>query len=314
MNSDSAARVIVAGSINMDIVAQVQRLPVPGETVPGTSLAYFPGGKGANQAVAASRAGGDVLMIGAVGDDAFGPDLLGFLRSNRIDTDVIEKRDGTPTGTALITVDDSGENSIVVVPGANGSLIEDYVVGAVIPQKGDVLVAQFETPLLATIAFFAAGKAAGATCILNPAPAGNVPTDLLSHVDILVVNETELGIVSGGPIGDSPSVGDIKAANERLRTMGFTGSVVVTLGARGAVTILQDRIIEVFGRAVTAVDTTGAGDCFVGYLASSLALGRDMDKALVIANAAASLCVQRRGAGPSMPERIEVDELLSAAT
>jgi len=310
----SAARVIVAGSINMDIVAQVQRHPVPGETISGTSLAYFPGGKGANQAVAASRAGAEVAMVGAVGDDAFGPNLLEFLRSNSIDTSAIEVKASTPTGTALIIVDATGENSIVVVPGANGAIQADDVVQAAAPQKGDVLVAQFETPLSATTAFFATGRTAGAACILNPAPAAAVPQELLAQVDVLVVNETELGVVSGASLGDSPTAAEIRAAHDRLKALGFTGCLVATLGARGAITVLGDRVIEIAGRRVNAVDTTGAGDCFVGYLSSSLALGQDMDKALGVANVAASLCVQRPGAGPSMPHAAEVDSLMSVET
>ena len=309
--TSSVARVIIAGSINMDIVAQVQRHPVPGETVPGTTLAYFPGGKGANQAVAASRAGADVTMTGSVGNDAFGSDLVAFLQDNGIDTSAVEEKN-ICTGTALIVVDVAGENSIVVVSGANGTMSAEDVVGACVPHKGDVLVAQFETPVSATTAFFATGKAAGARCILNPAPAAKVPTDLLTQVDILVVNETELCVASGDDLGDSPTMAGIKAASERLRRLGFTGCLVATLGARGALALLGDRVIEVPGRQVDAVDTTGAGDCFVGYLASSLAQGQDMDNALTTANAAASLCVQRPGAGPSMPQREEVDDLVSA--
>jgi ribokinase len=310
--SNSAARVIVAGSINMDIVAQVDRHPVPGETLTGSSLSYSPGGKGANQAVAASRAGADVVMIGAVGDDAFAPDLIDFLKLRGVNIRTIKRSESTPTGTALITVDSEGENSIVVIPGANATLDGEYVINAAKIRNGDVLLAQFETPLSATISFFAGGIAAGATCILNPAPAATVPTELLTQVDVLIVNETELGVVSGEHFDDLPAVGQIKAAYERLRKLGFTGCLVATLGARGVVSVLGARVIEIPGRVVNVVDTTGAGDCFVGYLAACLALGQDMDKALCIANTAASLSVQCAGAGPSMPEKARVDGIVKA--
>lgn len=311
--SKAGARVVVVGSINMDIVARVQRHPVPGETVPGSDLSYFPGGKGANQAVAAARAGAQVAMLGAVGGDAFGPDLLDFLRVNEIATDGVERRSVDATGTALIVVDAAGENSIVVVPGANGAVGPD-VVQRLTPRKGDVLVAQFETPVEATAALFMSGRETGATCVLNPAPAAAVARGLLGLVDVLVVNETELGVIAGRNLGESPTVEEVRDAYALLRKLGFDGCLVATLGAKGSLTLIGDRVIEIKGRVVEAVDTTGAGDCFVGYLASSLALGRDMDNALLIANAAASLCVQRPGAGPSMPRRAEVEVLMELQT
>jgi ribokinase len=303
-----ASRVLVAGSINMDIVAKVQRHPVPGETISGTDLAYFPGGKGANQAVAAARAGATVLMLGAVGDDAFAEELVSFLEKNNVSTDGVVCRSNTPTGTALIIVDAAAENEIVVVPGANGT-VDATVVGGSRPNKGDVLVAQYETPISSTLAFFDSGRRVGATCVLNPAPAATVSDDLLDHVDILVVNETELSLVAAVDVGSQAGTAEIRAAAERLRERGFHGALVATLGARGSVTVVGNRTIEVEGRRVEAIDTTGGGDCFTGYLASGLSEGRDIETALRIANDAASLCVQRAGAGPSMPLKAEVDAL-----
>jgi ribokinase len=309
MTEMNEGRVLVAGSINMDIVGTVARHPQPGETLSGSALAYFPGGKGANQAVAASRAGGDVLMIGAVGDDTFGTPLKEFLADNGIDTSHVTTLPETPTGTALIAVDAYGENTIIVVAGANGKLTA-VDVAAVSPQPGDVLLAQFETPTPTTTAFFKAGRAVGATCVLNPAPAATIPTELLTLVDVLVVNETELGTVSGETVGDSPSAVEIEAAYERLRALGFAGALVATLGERGAVLTDATGTSEIAGRSVVVRDTTGAGDCFVGNLATSIAGGHDLAEAMTRANGAASLSVQRVGAGPSMPMAEEIDELL----
>jgi ribokinase len=305
MNESHRTRVIVAGSINMDIVATVERHPVPGETLVGTNLSYFPGGKGANQAVAAARAGSTVVILGAIGDDAFGPDLLQFLESNGVEASNVARRAGTPTGTALILVDAAGENEIVVVPGANGTVDRDLVAKSEL-KKGDVLVAQFETPVESTGALFALGRSVGATCVLNPAPAGPIPDDLLSLVDVLVVNETELGVAAAEDLTPTPALADVRRVHAFLQARGFRGALVATLGARGSITLVGDRAIEVTGRQVSAIDTTGAGDCFVGFFASELARGSDIDRALQIANVAGSLCVQRPGAGPSMPRRDEV--------
>jgi ribokinase len=301
-------RVLVAGSINMDIVASVKRHPVPGETLSGRDLGYFPGGKGANQAVAASRAGAKVEMIGAVGDDAFGPDLLKFLEDNGVDTHGVASISGTPTGTALIVVDEQGENAIVVVAGANG-LVSPTMLEANPVHSGDVLVAQFETPVDVTSAYFVIGRREGATTILNPAPAEAIADDLLAVVDFLVLNETELATITGREVRDTSAAEEIADACGALRNGGFGGTVVATLGARGAVAVSSaGEILEVSGRAVVAVDTTGAGDCFVGYLASGIARGDELQTALNTANAAAAICVQRPGAGPSMPFESELND------
>ena len=302
----SQHRVLIAGSINMDIVANVERHPVPGETLSGENLDYFPGGKGANQAVAAARAGAHVEMIGAVGDDAFGPNLLGFLTDNGVSTRAVKTLKAVSTGTALIVVDEHGENSIVIIAGANGRLTPNDL-SSVRIETTDVLVAQFETPLEVTTRFFEDGKRVGATTILNPAPAREIPDALLWAVDVLVLNETELARITGQALTESSSETEIAAACMDLRSSGFEGVVVATLGARGAVVVTGETAMDVPGRAVSAVDTTGAGDCFVGYLASALARGDEIVESLERANAAASICVQRPGAGPSMPYASEVD-------
>ena len=293
------ADVIVAGSINMDVVASVARHPLPGETVAGTDLRHVPGGKGANQAVAAVRAGATVRLVGAVGDDAFGDDLTRFLEGSGVDVGRVRRLPGVSTGVALIAVDADGQNTIVVVPGANAGVDAPAVrdCGAM---PGDVLVAQYEIPPESVVAFFAHGRDVGATCVLNPAPAAPAPAGLLALVDVLVVNETELATLSGTSITAGSPVAVVAGALRALREQGLAGTAaaVVTRGAQGAV-------------EVRAVDATGAGDCFVGWLAARLAAGSPVEPALEQANAAAALCVTRPGAGPSMPSRPEVEQFRS---
>jgi ribokinase len=302
--------VVVAGSINMDVVASAPRHPQPGETITGTGLAHFPGGKGANQAVAAARAGVTSRMVGAIGDDAAGSDMLRFLDGAGVDTRAVERRAGTPTGTALIVVDASGENTIVMVPGANGTLDEATVTGAG-AKAGDVLVAQYETPQATTTAFFRHGRDIGSTCLLNPAPATPTPPELLGLVDILVLNETELALLSTSHIDADTSDAEIVDAVNTLFGIGLTGIAVVTLGARGGLVVNGAGVLRVEGHPVDVVDTTGAGDCFVGSLAAEIAGGTSMQPALNFASAAAALCVTKPGAGPSMPTRAEVEGFLA---
>jgi ribokinase len=301
---EEMARVIVAGSINMDVVARTARHPRPGETVAGHGLAFHAGGKGANQAVAAARAGVETLMVGKVGADAFGEELHAFLRENAVDTARVSRVDGTTSGTAVIVVDDRGENTIVVVAGANG-LLTPADVRDVPATKGDILISQFETPPETVEAFLSMGRSAGATTMLNPAPAAFFPDGLLHHVDVLVVNETELGFFVGQALSAEATRAEMVAAARKLRA-DPDQTMVVTLGPAGAVAIAGDRVLEVPGRRVEAADTTGAGDCFVGSLGARLAAGDPLDRSLEFANTAASLCVQRPGAGPSMPAATDV--------
>lgn len=298
--------VIVAGSINMDVVASVARHPRPGETVAGADLRHVPGGKGANQAVAAAQAGATVRLVGAVGDDAFGDELTRFLSDAGVDVGQVRRLSGVSTGVALIAVDAGGQNTIVVVPGANAG-VDGPAARAAGATQGDVLVAQYEIPPDSVMELFAHGRDVGATCVLNPAPAAPAPAGLLALVDVLVVNETELATLSGEPITAASSAADLAGALRALREQGLAGTAVVTRGAQGAVALVDDRTVEVAGHPVRAVDTTGAGDCFVGWLAAQLAAGAPVGPALEQANAAAALCVTRPGAGPSMPTRAEVE-------
>jgi ribokinase len=296
-------RVFVAGSINMDVVATADRHPKVGETVAGTAVHYFPGGKGANQAVAAAKLGAATTLIGRLGTDAFGQQLRTFLVAQGVDLSFVHDSAEVHSGTAIITVADA-DNMIVVVPGAN-ALVSPEDVAAPSLGKRDIAVSQFEIPLPTIRAFFQRAKAAGATTILNPAPAIMFGKDLLDLVDILILNETELGFLTGTELRD----GDdderfIEAA--RSRQARERQIICVTLGKRGVLALIEGETVMIAGRTVKAVDTTGAGDCFVGALAAQLANAKPIRDALGYANAAASICVQRMGASPSMPTAAEV--------
>jgi ribokinase len=290
----------------MDVVATAERHPKIGETVAGKDVLYFPGGKGANQAVAAAKQGVLTTLIGRLGEDAFGHDLRTFLAAQSIDLGSVKDTTDAHTGTAIITVANS-DNTIVVVPGAN-ALVDAADVAAASFAKGDVAVSQFEIPLPAITAFFQRARAAGATTILNPAPARAVGPELLALVDVLVLNETELGVLTGAELGENDEPQYFIEAARPLR--GKERTICITLGRRGVLALVGGEAVLIPGRQVKAVDTTGAGDCFVGALASQLASNKSMRDALTYANAAASICVQRMGAAPSMPTADEVKAVL----
>lgn len=301
-------RVFIAGSINMDVVATADRHPGIGETVAGYSLRYFPGGKGANQAVAATRLGAATTLIGRLGKDAFGDQLKNFLSTQGLDLTFVRETAGVHTGTAIITVA-KADNTIVVIPGANG-LVSAADVTAPTIAKGDVAVSQFEIPLAAVKAFFLRAGAAGATKILNPAPAITCDAELLELVDILILNESELGLLAGTELRATDDHARFVEAAQSL-PIGPDKIVCVTLGQRGVLALINGEPLIIPGRPVTAVDTTGAGDCFVGAVAAQLAGGSSIGNALDYANTAASICVQRMGAAPSMPSAAEVEAVLS---
>jgi ribokinase len=300
-------RVFVAGSINMDVVATADRHPSIGETVAGDSLGYFPGGKGANQAVAAAKLGATTTLIGRLGKDAFGDQLKTYLAAQGLDLTLVQDTPGVHTGTAIITVA-KADNTIVVIPGANG-LVSAADVTAPSLAKGDVAVSQFEIPLVAVTAFFQRARAAGTTTILNPAPAAECNAEMLELVDILILNESELALLAGIELRDTDDHARFIEAARSL-PIGRDKTVCVTLGKRGVLALVNDEPLIIPGRAVKAVDTTGAGDCFVGAVASQLADGSSIGNALDYANAAASICVQRMGAAPSMPSTAEVAAIL----
>lgn len=291
-------RVCVVGSANLDLVTRVERLPAPGETVLGLAYAEHPGGKGLNQAVAAARAGASVSFVGAVGHDDAGRRLVQVMHDEGIDARAVTAVDA-PTGRAVIGVDANGENAIMVVPGANGHLDRALAPAArEALAAADVVLAQLEIPMEAVEAALAA--ASGAVTILNPAPAAAVPSLVLQRCSLVVPNEHELTLLGG------------VAA---LRAGGVT-TVIVTEGSRGAA-LHDDRYapgtrVEPF--TVTAIDTTGAGDAFCGVLAARLAGGAELGEALRWASAAGALATTAAGAVPSLPHRIDIARLVSAAT
>ena len=299
-------QVFVAGSINMDVVTTAERHPCIGETVAGKQVLFFPGGKGANQAVAAAKLGAPTTLIGRLGADAFGAEVKAFLAGQAIDLSFVKDTAETHTGTAIITVANA-DNTIVVVPGANAKVDADDI-AAVPLTEDDIAVSQFEIPLPTIAAFFERARAAGATTILNPAPAMKFGAELLDLVDILVLNESELGFLTENELGETDHV---KRFIEAARSLGGREKITcVTLGSRGVLALIDGTPLLIPGRAVKAVDTTGAGDCFVGALAAQLASGTTIPYALNYANAAASICVQRMGAAPSMPTAAEVAAVL----
>jgi ribokinase len=303
----SVRRVIVAGSVNMDLVVRASRHPRPGETVLGETFQTFPGGKGANQAVAAARLGAQAALVAMLGSDAFGDSLAAFLRAEAIDVTALGRAEAA-TGVGCIVVDAESQNTIVVVPGAN-ALLQPERVQTISMRAGDVLVGQLEIPLPTVLAFFERGKRQGSTTLLNPSPAQACPPALLRASDILVLNETEAAFFAGVAALDPPDVAAVVGAARALRARADQW-VVVTLGARGAVAVHRNRHHTIPARAVRAVDPTGAGDCFVGAVAARLAAGDEMAGALRYANVAASLCVQRPGAAPSLPYRAEVESVI----
>jgi ribokinase len=296
-------RVFVAGSINMDVVATADRHPKIGETIAGREVLYFPGGKGANQAVSAAKLGAPTTLIGRLGKDSFGQELRTFLAAQGIDLGFVRESDAH-TGTAIITLANS-DNTIVVIPGANG-LVTPADVSTVTLAKGDIAVSQFEIPLASVTAFFKHARAAGATTILNPAPAIAFGLALLDLVDVLILNETELGLLARTEIQDGDDVARIIDAAKTVQG-GGNRIICVTLGKRGVLTLAGGEPLMIEGRPVKAVDTTGAGDCFVGAVAAQLAAKKSISDALNYANRAAAICVQRMGAAPSMPTAAEVE-------
>jgi ribokinase len=301
-------RVFVAGSINMDVVATADRHPRIGETVTGSAVLYFPGGKGANQAVSAAKLGAPTTLIGRLGKDAFGNQLKAFLTGQGIDLRFVQETAGAHTATAIITIANA-DNTIVVIPGAN-ALVSASDIAAVTLAKGDIAVSQFEIPLPAISAFFKRARAAGATTILNPAPAIEFDAELLDLVDILILNESELGFLTKTELRDTDDHARFIEAIRSLQTS-KDKIICVTLGKRGVLALVDGKPLITPGHSVEAVDATGAGDCFVGAAAAQLAAGKSIRDALDYANSAASICVQRMGAAPSMPTAAEVEAVRS---
>ncbi len=296
------SRIVCVGSMNMDIAAYSTALPKPGETVFGSSLVSSPGGKGLNQAVAARRLGADVAFLGCLGGDATGDAVLAFMIAEDIDTASICRLTSIQSGAAVILVDVHSENAIVVIPGANMQW-PDNAFAATKFEASDIVVSQFEIPDAIIIEAFTRARAVGARTILNAAPARAMPNELLALIDILVVNETELAATCARAL-NTTDIDDVTSAALALSSARL--SVVATLGAQGAVIAANGRTRRVAGCTVKAVDTAGAGDCFIGALAASLARGDALDAAAAFANRAAALSVTRKGTAIAMPHWSEL--------
>lgn len=299
--------IVVVGSSNTDMIIKVPWIPRPGETVLGGQFSMAAGGKGANQAVAAARAGGKVLLIARVGEDLFGEEAIQSFERDTIDVRCITKDDQAPSGIALIFVGEGGENSIAVAPGANTNLMPAHVdrFSRQISDAGTLLM-QLETPLETVIRATEIAAASGRRIILNPAPARQVPADLLRQISILTPNETEAEVLTGVAITDNSSAG---TAASILLEHGV-GVVIITLGARGALVASREKREWIPGFHVKALDTTAAGDVFNGALTVALGENESLPDAVRFAHAAAAISVTRLGAQPSIPHRKEIDEFL----
>lgn len=299
--------ILVAGSLNMDLVASVRRLPGKGETVFGDRFATFPGGKGANQAVAAGRLGAEVRMVGCVGKDSFGAQLLESLKSSDVDARFVELVDNT-SGTALITVDAEGANTIVVIGGANNDCVAAHIERALAAAgEPGIFVLQHEIPSETVEYAIKAAKAKGWMVILNPAPARTLSVEVLSLVDILVPNETELSVLTSLPTDSEDAV---RQAVYKLLAQGV-GTVLVTMGAKGALCCSVKEEHKAKPYLVQAVDTTAAGDAYIGALATGLAEGKSLRDSMDFASASAALSVTKEGAQPSLPRRAEVNDFMN---
>ncbi len=323
-------RVVVVGSTSMDVTARADRIPGPGETVIGSSVTLSPGGRGANQAVAARRLGAETVMVGAVGSDGFGSALREFLRGEAVDVTPLAVVAG-PSGTAVTTVDETGESVIVIVPGANAT-VSARGLDALRLGPGDVVLLQNEIPASVNAAALDRARAAGARTLLNAAPhrppAANLLTEaglvteadlvteanLLAAADVVLVNEHEFAGLVPAAVG----VGSLPGPRALVEVRGLLAdgagpndNIVVTLGGAGVCARIAGTVVTLAARRVPVVDTTGADDCFCGAFGAGLAGGLPAATALFHANLAATIAVQRPGAGPAMPTWAELDDLLT---
>lgn len=301
------SKITVVGSFVMDMVARLEEFPKAGQTVLGKSLGIYPGGKGANQAVAARRLGGDVEMIGCVGKDGNGKTFLDLLRREGIETSHIKESEEVPTAIAQIQIDQAGENKIVVIPSANHAFTKEdlYAVKEVL-SKTELVVMQLELEYEVSLEILRVCKELEVPVILNPAPAVKLPKEILGLATYVTPNETELEILTGQK---TETEEELYSAAEMLLDMGVK-TVVATLGKRGAMIATAERKQIIEGYRVKAVDTVAAGDSFNGALAKCIADGKDLAEAVRYANAVGALAVTKQGAIPSLPTAEEVDEFL----
>jgi ribokinase len=298
-------RVLVAGSINTDLVVNVKQAPAAGETVTGQGFAIFGGGKGANQTLASVRSGAPTGILGAVGDDDFGRQRLADLKAEQVDCSGIAVSAGAPSGVALIIVESGGENRIAYVPGASLTVTVDQATGAFAKFNPDVVLTTLELPREALTALIGAAKTAGATVIVNSTPEPSQGRDLAARADVLIANETEACELLGLPVGDH----DWGELAIRLLSFG-PHAIVITLGSKGALLKTERETAAIPAPKVDVVDTTGAGDAFCGAFAAALARGCSLTEAATIGVAAGAVAVAKQGAQPSMPTLAEIERLL----
>jgi ribokinase len=302
------AELVVVGSLNADLVVRSPRFPAPGETIQGEDLATVPGGKGANQAVAAARLGASVAMIGCVGTDAFGASLIENLKRNKVDARGVRREGSAATGTAIVILDANGQNSIVLSPGANAKVTGNDI-EAVRLEGAKLLLLQFEIPLEAVLHAARLAKRKRLRVILNPAPAHPMPDELLSLADFIVPNETELGLLTGKRIINKAA---LESAAGLLLSRGAR-KVIVTLGKKGALMMSKAGTKYVPAFKVKPVDSTGAGDAFIGGMAFALLRRKSLEDAVKYGCACGALAVTKFGAQPSLPTTEEVREFLRSA-
>jgi len=306
--------ILVVGSLNADLVVRTPRFPQPGETISGEDLQVIPGGKGANQAVAAARHGASVSMLGRVGKDNFGDFLLDNLKSNNVDSRLVQ-RDDASTGTAIIVVDTNGQNSIVLSAGSNGK-VNDADVSSAAFSDYKLLLLQLEIPISTVLSAAQRAHESGLRVILNPAPARELPIELISLADFLIPNENELNLLTGLPVNDMNSA---EQAARALLTAGAK-NVIVTLGSKGALIVTSSQVTHMETYEVNVIDTTAAGDSFIGGFASRLlesdSLPSDVQElalqdAVRYGCACGALATTKLGAQPSLPTKEEVEKFLS---
>ena len=302
------ADIVVVGSLNADLVVRSPRFPAPGETIRGEDLATIPGGKGANQAVAAARLGARVAMIGCVGADAFGAMLIENLKQNNVDVQHVLRDGSAATGTAIIIVDSNGQNSIILSPGANARVSESDIEPAVLA-GAQLLLLQFEIPMEAVLYAARLAKQKRVRVILNPAPAREIPEELLKTVDFILPNESELALLAQKKITDKAS---LEAAAHALVSRG-AANVIVTLGEKGALLMGRHTKKYIPSYKVKPVDTTGAGDAFIGGMASALLHRKSPQDAVKYGCACGALATTKFGAQPSLPTAQEVRDFLRSA-
>jgi ribokinase len=299
--------ILVVGSLNADLVVRAPRFPKPGETISGEDLKIIPGGKGANQAVAAARQGASVAMLGRVGKDSFGPNLIQNLKQNQVDTSNVQADADSATGTAIIVVDANGQNSIVLSPGGNGRVSSADVTNVSFAGY-ELLLLQLEIPIGTVLSAAQRAKRNGLRVLLNPAPAYSLPDELISLSDFILPNETELSLLTGQPVNDPPSAE--KAAKILLE--GGAQNVIVTLGGNGALIVNKEFTKHVPTFKVDVVDTTAAGDAFIGGFASALLQNKSLEEAVRYGCACGALATTKFGAQPSLPTKKEVERFLGA--